>query len=364
MYIDIPNLLNLSVVAGVGTIRLRSLIAKFRSPEEVFRASIKDLTSVDGIDTKTAQKIKNYSNFNYGEQQYKKAINFGAKIITFWDKEYPLQLKNIFDPPVLLYLMGEIQESDKFAIAIVGTRMPTNYGKLITERLTKEIANKGFTIVSGLARGVDTIAHSASIKLSGRTLAVIGTGIDIIYPSENKKIFKEIINNGAILSEYPMGTPPDAINFPKRNRIIAGLSLGIIVVEAGVKSGALITANLALEYNREVFAVPGNITSLKSKGTNQLIKEGAKLINSVDDVFEELKPYLNKFSVKDKLNKNILHISSEEKIVFESLSDDPIHIDELARKLKKSPAEILSILLSLEFKDLVAQLPGKMFVKA
>jgi len=363
MYLDIPNLLNLSIVAGVGSMRMRSLIAKFKSAEDVFKASIKTLILVDGIDLKTAQKIKRFSNFRYGEQQYKKALTCGAEIVTFWDEKYPRNLKNMYDPPVLLFVKGSLKKHDKNAISVVGTRIPSHYGKVITEKIANEIAHKGLTVVSGLARGVDTIAHLATLKASGRTLAVIGTGIDIIYPSENKRLVEQIIESGAILSEFPMGTPPDAINFPRRNRIIAGLSFGTVVIEAGKKSGALITANLALEYNREVFAVPGNITSSKSLGTNQLIKEGAKLINSVDDILEELKPHIGQLFSQPKSIETIKNISQQEKEILKNLSDVPIHIDELARKMNQPTNIVLSDLLSLEFGDFIKQLPGKLFVR-
>lgn len=363
MYLDIPNLLNLSIVPGVGSMRLRALIAKFRSAEDVFKASIKEITSINGIEFKTAQSIKNFNNFTYGEIQHKRAQKLGVKITTFWDEEYPANLKRINDPPVLLFTRGNLLEQDRNAISIVGTRSPSNYGKIISEKITAELARKGITVVSGLARGIDTIAHLEAIKASGRTIAVIGTGIDIIYPPENKSLIQQIVDNGAVVSEFPLGTPPDAVNFPRRNRIIAGLSLGTVITEAGEKSGALITANLALEYNREVFAVPGNITNARSKGCNQLIKEGAKLVTSVDDILEELMPYFGKLLLQQKSINTLKDINSQEKAVLNNLSESPIHIDELARKMNLPPGDLLSKLLSLEFKDLVKQLPGKLFVR-
>ena len=363
MYLDIPNLLNLSIVAGIGPMKIRALIAKFKSAENVFKAPLKELMSVNGIDIKTAQKIKSFSNFEFGERQHKKVSSFGAEIVTFWDEKYPAILKNMADPPAIIFIKGNLTIQDKYAISIVGTRVPSYYGKLITEKLSNELSRRGLTIVSGLARGVDTIAHLGALKAAGRTFAVIGTGIDIIYPSENKKVVEQIINNGALISEFPMGTPPDAVNFPRRNRIIAGLSLGTVVIEAGKKSGALITANLALEYNREVFAVPGNINSSKSLGTNQLIKEGAKLVNSVDDILDELKPYINKLVTKPKSIEKLKNISLQEKEILKNLSEVPIHIDELTRKMNKSTGDILAGLLSLEFKDHVKQLHGKLFIR-
>ncbi len=363
MYIDVPNLLNLSIVSGIGSTKIRSLIAKFKSTETIFSASLAELTSIEGIDSKIARNIKNFSNFDFGEIQYERAQKFNAEIITFWSDKFPISLKKINDPPILLFVRGDIKEYDRFALAVVGTRNPSSYGKIIAESISRELANKGLTVVSGLARGVDTIAHSTTINASGRTLAIIGSGLDVIYPFENKKLYQRIYEHGAVITEFPMGTKPDAINFPKRNRIIAGLALGTIVVEAGEKSGALITANLALEYNREVFAIPGNITSGKSIGCNQLIKEGAKLVQSVDDVLDELKSHLSMFNAQVKPTFNFDDLKDNEKTVLKNLSTQPIHIDDLARKLNQSTGELLSTLLTLEFKDFVRQLPGKLFVR-
>jgi DNA processing protein len=260
---------------------------------------------------------------------------------------------------------GTLSKQDKYAISIVGTRLPTSYGKVIAEKFAKELAQKGLVIVSGLARGIDTISHWAAVQSSGRTIAVMGSGLDHIYPGENKKLAEKIIEQGALISEFPMGTKPDAVNFPRRNRIISGLALGTIVVEAGLKSGALLTANYALEQNREIFAVPGNINSPKSLGTNQIIKDGAKLISSANDVLIELEPQLKHFLKEDEAKSRELpqDLSELEKMLLETLTNVPIHIDKLAKVIGKSTAETLSALLPLEFKDLVKQLPGKLFVR-
>lgn len=363
MYIDLPNLLNLSIVPGIGAMKIRSLIARFKTPEDVFKAKLSELCSVEGIDTKIAQNIKSFHNFGYGETQYEKLISRGASIVTFWDDSYPILLKKINDPPVFLFVNGELQPIDRYAIAVVGTRIPSDYGKIVTEKLCSELINNGITVVSGLARGVDTIAHQTAVKKSGRTIAVIGSGIDVIYPAENLKLSQMIAENGAVVTEFGLETKPDAMNFPKRNRIIAGLSLGTIVVEAGEKSGALITANLALDYNREVFAIPGNINSPKSKGANQLIKEGAKLVTSIGDVLEELQSQLKTRKVT-AISINWNNFAPQERMILEKLSEKPVHIDELARIAKKQTGEVLSILLALEFKDMVKQLPGKLFVRS
>jgi len=363
MYIDIPSLINLSNVPGIGSMKMRSLIAKFKSVDAIYKAPINELTTADGVDIKTAQQIKKFTDFDIGKKQYDDALKLGAEIITFWDIKYPANLKKIYDPPVILYLRGQLNELDKYSISIVGTRAPSSYGKIITEKISRELAQKGITVVSGLARGIDTIAHHSVVNEASRTIAIIGTGVDVTYPSENKKLVEEIVLNGAIVSELPIGAPPDAVNFPRRNRIIAGFSLGTVVAEAGEKSGALITANLALEYNREVFAIPGNINSAKSRGCNQLIKEGAKLVTSIDDILEELLPHFKKLNIQQKTKNKEIDLSAQEKEILNNLSETPIHIDELARKINKATGEILSCLLTLEFKNLVKQLPGTLFTK-
>jgi len=365
MYIDTEQLINLSAIPGVGPTRIRALVAHFRSTEDIFRASIRELSSIDGIEHITAKNIKDYSDFKFGEQQLSRAKQNGVEIIDFWDEHYPENLKKIYDPPAFLYVKGTISKQDKFALSIVGTRLPSNYGRLVAEKIAKELAQKGLVIVSGLARGIDTICHWAALQVGGRTLAVMGSGLDYIYPGENKKLAEKIFQQGALISEFPIGTKPDAVNFPRRNRIIAGLTLGTIVVEAGVKSGALLTANYALEQNREVFAVPGNINSPKSMGTNQIIKDGAKLISSVNDVLIELEPQLKQFLKEDEKQQNRVFedLSEIEIKLLKNLSNEPIHIDKLANLIDKSTAETLSALLPLEFKDLVKQLPGKLFVR-
>ena len=365
MYIDIEQLINLNAVPGVGPTRLRALIAFFRSTDKIFQASIKELTSADGVDYKTAKSIKSYTNHEFGKSQLQKSEKAGFKVIHFWDEGYPENLKRIYDPPVFLYVNGDFKKQDKFAISVVGTRLPTSYGKIVVEKITKELAKKGLTIVSGLARGIDTLSHWAALRGNGRTIAVLGSGLDKIYPSENIKLAENIFSYGAVISEFPLGTGPDATNFPRRNRIIAGLSLGTIVIEAGIKSGALLTANYALEQNREVFAVPGNITSPRSEGSNQLIKDGARPISGANDVLIELEQQLKSLLKNEKKPENKIpdNLSSIEKTILETLSDDPIHIDKLSPKIGKSTGETLSLLLPLEFKDLVKQLPGKLFVR-
>ncbi|MEE4312046.1 MAG: DNA-processing protein DprA [candidate division KSB1 bacterium] len=364
MYIDIPDLINLTEINGLGPTRIRSLIAKFRSASQVFKASKDALCRVEGIDVKIAESIKTYRNFDFGKKQVDRIDAYGGRIFTFWDEGYPSILKSIYDPPVMLYVKGNFSDQDRYALGIVGTRQPTNYGKLVTEKLSKALVNLGITVVSGLARGVDTIAHSVAVNGGGRTLAVIGSGIDVIYPAENKALVDIIIENGAIISEFPLGSSPDAGNFPRRNRIIAGLTLGTVVTEAGKRSGALITTSFALDYNREVFAVPGNVNSSKSIGTNELIKAGAKLVCDVDDIIAEISskiaPYLNG---KPAADRSYGDLSQFEKEILAILEDAPVHIDVISRKLERKTNEILACLLKLEFNDIVKQLPGKQFAK-
>ena len=364
MYIDVEQLINLSAVSGVGQARLRALVAHFRSVEKIWAASAKQLAAVDSIDLRTAGKIKAFQNFALGKKQLSRAKELGVRVISFWDEEYPSILKQIYDPPVLLFIKGSIKKIDNYSISVVGTRAPSTYGKIVAEKFTRELCEKNITIVSGMARGIDTVAHQTAIRAGGRTIAVLGSGLDKIYPPENKSLFEEISQRGAVISEFLLGTGPDATNFPRRNRIIAGMSLGTLVVEAGVKSGALLTANLAVEQNREVFAVPGNINSPKSAGTNQLIKMGAKLTSSVNDIFVELEIKLRPVLQKEKQSPQIpSDLSEPEKRILSLLSHEPIHIDKLALQLERGTAEVLSDLLALEFRALVKRLPGKFFVK-
>ena len=357
-------LLRLDSVQGIGGTRIRSLIAQFRSPSAVFQTSFTELLQVEGIDKKLAENILKRDNTQYAEEQLNKAKKVGVKIITFWDREYPENLKNTTDPPAILYVLGEIVPQDTVALAVVGTRLPSDYGKVVTDKLTVQLVRKGFTIVSGLARGIDTIAHRVTLNACGRTIAVLGSGIDVIYPGENKKLAAQIRQHGAVITEFPFGTLPDAANFPRRNRIISGLSLGTLVIEAGQKSGALITAEIALEQGREVFVIPGSILSSKSVGTNQLIKEGAKLVQTVDDIVIELEPKLRAFCNEARQTSPIpAELPEMEQKMLTLLSDKPVHIDFIAQNLGISTAEALSVLLTLELKEFVKQLSGKMFIR-
>ncbi|GBD93732.1 hypothetical protein BMS3Abin05_01326 [bacterium BMS3Abin05] len=360
------DLLLLQSVPGIGNQRIRQLVAHFGSPREALQASFAKLLQVDGVDKKLAGKILHDRELRFAEHQLKFAEKHRASILTFWNAHYPESLKRTFDPPVLLFQKGEWLPGDSISIAVVGTRSPSAYGTQVTEQLTRELVKTGFTIISGLARGIDTIAHRIALKTGGRTIAVLGSGLDLIYPAENKKLAEEIETSGAILTEYPLGSKPDAANFPKRNRIISGLALGTLVVEAGEKSGALITANYALEQGREVFAVPGATTSLRSVGTNRLIKEGAKLVQNVNDILQELDSKLRSLRRLEttSLTATPKNLSEDEKKVWDILTDEPQHIDTLSQRLGMASFQVVSLLLTLELKDAVKQLTGAYFIRA
>ena len=361
---ELTALLQLTNVPGIGPARIRALVSHFRSVETVLNASVSALCQVSGIDRSLAGSLRAADNSRFAEQQLQTAERKDCTLVSFWDKRYPNLLKKIHDPPVLIYAKGKIRSNDQNAIAVVGTRAPTQYGKLATERLVVGLVDRGLTIVSGLARGIDTTAHHTAVKQGGRTIAVLGSGVDVLYPAENLSLAQEIIQNGAIISEFPFGTKPDAVNFPRRNRIISGLSLGVVVVEAGLESGAMITTNFALNQGREVFAVPGNIMNNKSAGPHQLIKEGAKLVHDVDDIIDELSAQLELFSNESIEKKQPPDLDGEALLVFQKLSHELCHIDELNRDLSLPLPQLMGILLDLEFKNLIKQFPGKFFVKA
>jgi DNA processing protein len=351
-------------VDGIGPAKIRKLLTKFRTIEKVLSSKLNPLREV--VNENLAKKIQKINgNRKKVESDLEKELEtlskINGEIITVWDESFPILLKKIYDPPLILYTKGRFTKEDEYSIAIVGTRQPTNYGKIQTEKIATDLANQNITIVSGLARGIDSIAHKATLKTGKRTIAVIGSGLDVIYPPENKKLFDEISGQGLIISEYELGTKPNAENFPKRNRIISGLSLGCIVVETGIAGGAMQTASFALDQNREVFAVPGNIGIKQSEGTNLLIQRGeAKLIRSSEDVILELelklKPIIGKNIPKPKIEMNLF----EEKIIS-VLKNEPVQIDIIAASTNLTTSDCLVHLLSLEFKGLVKQLPGKMF---
>lgn len=353
-------------VEGIGPGKVRNLLSKFHSVKNIIHADYNRLLEVEGISDNLSNRIikakRNFDDTKFQtEKELEKLSKINGSIITVWDKEYPTLLKKIYDPPLLLYTIGNFTEEDNYSIAVVGTRRPTSYGKLQAERFVADIANQRITVVSGLARGIDSVAHNSTLKNNGRTIAVIGSGLDVIYPPENRKLFEQISQTGMIISEYKLGTKPDAQNFPKRNRIISGLSLGVVIVETGIGGGAMQTASFALDQNREVFSIPGNLGSRQSDGTNLLIQKGeAKLVCSSEDVLVELelklKPIIGKNIPKPQVELNLF----EEKIIG-VLSNEPVQIDRISFLTSLSTSDCLVHLLSLEFKGLIKQLPGKMF---
>jgi DNA processing protein len=358
---DFIDLLRLYSIQGIGATRIRNLISAFGSPKAVLRAPIQRLIRIQGVEKHIALRIKENVDEKYVSFQLDYLRKNDIKVLTYWDNRYPPRLKKIYDAPVILFYRGDISVLKTDAIGVVGTRNPSEYGKMITEKFCRDLIKYKLTIVSGLARGIDTVAHRTVVKNGGKTVAVLGCGLDQIYPPENKNLAKHIIENGLIISEYRIGTIPDPGNFPRRNRIISGLSLGTLVSEAGKKSGALITAYQALDQNREVFAIPGPVNSKKSEGTNSLIKQGAKLVQETEDIIQELESQLGNVESIEKKTTKTLH--GFEKTLYGMLSDDPEHIDLLARKCERTTSEVLSVLLTLEIMGVAKQLSGKMFVR-
>ncbi|MCX5841700.1 MAG: DNA-processing protein DprA [Deltaproteobacteria bacterium] len=364
-------------VEGVGNVGFKALLEAFGTPRKVFEAPLSMIKAVPGIGNKTAPQIKAFKDWKKVEKELECANRTGVSIVTSQDPLYPSQLLSTYDYPAFLYVKGHLKEDD-VNVAVVGSRMASTYGKFTTERLCRELVLRGITVISGLARGIDSAAHRGALSGKGRTIAVLGCGLDVVYPPENEKLFNEISLQGALISEFPFGTPPNAPNFPARNRIISGISLGVVVVEASEKSGSLITARIALEQGREVFAVPGSIDSSGSRGTNKLIKQGAKLIENVEDILEEILPQVTREpkSVKpDQRQKQpddhqkILTSSpapvlkETEKTVWQVLSQKPVHIDQIITSTGLTAHEVLGILLNLELQGLIEQKPGKTYMR-
>ncbi len=357
---DLYHWVALSMAPGVGSVLFRRLVEACGSPGEVFKASRKDLTQVEGIGPKVAASLRRFDWKQRVDQELQGLGKMGARILTWDQEEYPSRLKQIYDPPPLLYLLGSSVPEDGIAVAVVGSRYPTQYGKAAAERIARGLSQQRVTVISGLARGVDSCAHRSALSAGGRTIAVLGCGLDIIYPPENKELFDRVAAGGAILSEFPLGTPPDSDHFPIRNRVISGLSLGIVVVEATLRSGSLITARFALEQGREVFAVPGNVDSARSAGTNRLIREGAKLVMRAEDILEEILPPLQRTTPELPVQPQI---SEEENRVFSVLGREPMHIDQVIAKSALPSSKVSALLLALELAGHVKQLPGMRFVK-
>ena len=357
---EIRHILALLEIKDLGSVSIRKIIQTFGSAHKVFYSEPEEIVSLTGIKLDTAKKIKSFSNWQKIDDLTNQCEKKQIKILTINDESYPQLLKEIYDPPVVLFCKGILLPQDNFGLAVVGSRQLSDYGKRVTEKFAFELASCGITIVSGLARGIDSVAHISALSAQGRTIAVLGSGILKIYPPENKKLSEQIIQRGAILSEFYPETPPKRENFPKRNRIISGMTIGTLVTEATTNSGALITAKLALEQGREVFAVPGNITSKNSEGTNFLIKNGAKLVQKIEDILEEIKPFIP--SLKESyisLESTIkVDLNDEENAIF-SLLDKPLNLEEIVLKTGFGISRILEILLKLEINGLISRFDGK-----
>jgi DNA processing protein len=351
----------LNTVPNIGNVRYATLVRRFGSARAALEAPPSELRRIPDIGDKAVQSITSEVDYAEAEKQIGLLEKAEAKMIALLDEDYPSPLKKIYDPPPFLLIKGDLLPEDSNAVAIVGCRVCTSYGAQIAEQLAKALSAAGLTIVSGLARGIDSAAHRATLKAGGRTIAVLGCGLDVIYPPENESLYEEIAHAGAIVSEFPFGFKPDKYNFPSRNRIISGLSRGVIVVEAGRGSGALLTAQHALDQNREVFAVPGNISSAASFGTNELLKQGAIPVTTPADVLLALGYDPRRKSAAPP--REVVGLAIEEQKVFDTLTDQPQQIDNLSQNLSKPVSEVLSLLLGLEMAGLIRQLPGKLFLR-
>jgi len=372
---SIPFWMALTRIEGLGIRGCHKLIEHFGSPQAAYMASLTELESC-GVPARVAQAIFAQAALKDAEKEVLEAAKAGCELIAFDSDDYPRMLKEIPDAPLLLYVRGDAKVLSQFAVAVVGSRRPSAYGSSVAHRLAHDLAQRQLVVVSGLARGVDSAAHRGALEAKGKTIAVLGSGMDVIYPRENKRLAEEIVKSGAVISEFPLGTGPTPENFPIRNRIISGLSLGVVVVEAAEYSGSLITARLALEQNREVFAVPGNITSAQSFGPNHLIKQGAKLVDQWMDVIEEfpadvriqlLPPAEASEGVPMGAQAASLFEASltpEQKSVFDVLrADQTSFVDDIVSAAQIPHPRVLAALLELEMNGLIRQLPGKNFIR-
>ena len=361
-------LITLNMIEGVGPVRARSLLEHFGDATKILSASKSALLRVRNIGDDTAENIFSWEKSVDLAGELKRIADFGCHVLTGSDEHYPPLLREIYDPPLVLYVRGTLTAKDKNSVALVGSRMTTHYGIETTRKLAYQLAYTGVTVVSGGARGIDTAAHQGALSSQGRTIAVLGTGINLVWPPENAKLFERIAANGAVMTQFPFNRPADKQSFPIRNRIVAGMTLGTVVVEANLSSGALITANFATEYGRQIFAVPGRIDSPRSKGCHDLIKKGAKLCEGVEDIlseFEYLFPASNQPPTAGatgvlpalELNEN------EQKIFAAVKAEDQNSIDEIIRASGLPSSAVNVALFSLEMKRLVKQLPGKMFMR-
>jgi DNA processing protein len=357
--------LTLKLTADLGNRSILRLVNHFGSPVAVLRASGKDLTGVPGLRESARTALLSKATIRSPQAEWERLKREGIKLVCFHDSGYPSNLAAIPDPPAVLFALGTLEPCDLVSVAVVGSRAASATGMAFTEQLATDLARSGITVVSGFALGIDSAAHRGALKGSGRTLAILGCGLDIEYPRSNSGLRRQVVNSGALLSEFPLGTPPAPGHFPLRNRIISGLALGVVVVEAAERSGSLITARLALEQGREVFAVPGMARHFRSIGPHRLLKQGAKLVECAEDILEEIRPLVRPSwtpkTMKVQAPAPVSDLTAKEAALLESLDGNPIHIDELCRSVQWPVSEVMAVLLTLELKGVVRQLPGKYF---
>lgn len=367
---NFESLVLLNMVDGIGSVRAKKLIEAFKEARHIFKAGYNALIATGALNPLMARAILDAPRKFDVAKEIEKAGKKGIKILTLSDESYPSNLKEIYDPPYVLYVKGEFIPSDINAVAIVGSRGASHYGLSCAQSFSSRLSQWGITIVSGMARGIDTASHRAALDAGGRTIAVLGSGLNNIYPPENEGLFAEISKKGAVISQFALNTPPLPKNFPIRNRIISGLAKGVLVVEASQKSGALITARYALEQGREVFAIPGKLSSETSTGANDLIKQGAKMVTEPQEILEELRYNLSlskeagsrQETTKEKV-QSLMRLNQKESLVVNILSDEPKYIDSISEETGLSISDIMCLLVQLELKGAVKQLPGKTFVK-
>ncbi|MCL2679722.1 MAG: DNA-processing protein DprA [Dehalococcoidia bacterium] len=353
--------LGFSMVPGIGPVRFGQLEKTFKTLEAAWQAETSDLRGAGLEDGIVRNIVQTRAKIDL-DNEWAKLDKFGIRLINWHDSTYPARLKQIHDKPAVLFINGKLEPEDELCVSVVGARQPTIYGRQVAEEMSYTLASAHITVVSGLARGIDSIAHSAALSAGGRTLAVVGSGLDNIYPSENTSLARRIAENGAVISEYPPGTRPRPENFPRRNRILSGLCLGVLVVEAGESSGALITAQLAVEHNREVFAIPGSILSPGSAGTNKLIQDGAKLVRNVSDILEELN--ITSTTPHQMKLKAVLPETPAEAALFKHLGAEPVHVDELCRVSGLPAGDVGATLAMMELKGMVKQIGAMNFALA
>lgn len=358
--------LALARVKGLGCASFKRLVEHFGNPIRAFSAAEEELGQIQDLDQTAIEGLLSFSEWDEVKKEIGRAFEREITILPFNAPGYPSRLRMISDPPPFLYVKGEIRAEDERAVAVVGSRSASDYGMRVTRDLSHGLASLGFTVVSGMARGIDGQAHEAALEMGGRTIAVLGSGVDVVNPPEHQALYQKICQAGAVLSESPMGTPPFSFNFPSRNRLISGFSLGVVVVEATEKSGSLITAQLAVEQGREVFAVPGEAGGAsRSRGTHKLIRQGAKLVETVEDIVEEIAPQLlaRAGTVQNRSPVSLPpNMELEARKVFEIILGRSLQIDEVIQASGLPPAKVSEVLLDLEIRGLLKQLPGKKFM--